>query len=479
MTKIIKKYNQVIIGLVFLFYFLYTLSNAIEISQDVIYATLLIVIIYFLTVFEFFYFYNKYGRPRLQDWLRISFFLILILNYMKIVNNFFIEKNFKVGTISLSLDNSIYVMFIIFIVLIFLDIAYLLYKIFTKNNNYNNNSKYFFIINKKNLVSYLLIFTTVFQSYLLVSGINSFGNTNQDNSGILSLIRMLSGYLTPFPLIISAYIIFIENYRERKFLSIFYISLSVQILNGFLSGMKENILEPILYVIIVYLVSGKKISKKLTVSGILIIIFLYPINSTYRNVITNPHLRTNSNLINFVITFKIISKQSISETLFGGVESYSERTSMFPFLLYAIDYEKNWDYYKDMTRYITLPINWAIPRVIWADKPKADTGAILYEKITGKKSLTAVTPTSIGWAYFEGGILYLILIFIIVGLVLEYIDNRNLKNPLALVFYIILFQACLKPEWDPYFLISSLIPMIIIYLLLIKIIGVRRISIEN
>jgi hypothetical protein len=53
MISIFRKYNQVLVGILFLFYFLYTLSNSLDINENVMYATLLVTIIYFQTIFVF------------------------------------------------------------------------------------------------------------------------------------------------------------------------------------------------------------------------------------------------------------------------------------------------------------------------------------------------------------------------------------------------------------------------------------------
>lgn len=473
MLKIFKKYNQVLIGILFLFYFLYTLSNSLYINDNVMYATLLVIVIYFQTIFQFLYFYNKKGKPRLQDWMRLAIFFMLVLNFMKIVNNSngLAEIDFVVG--KLSLDNSPFAMLIIIFTLISLDSAYILNNSFRKSNfNFGDT----FIINRKYLVLNLLIITTLFQSYLLFSGITGFGNTENQISGGSSFISMLSSYITPFALILSAYIIFIENESNKKYLVIFYISLGIQIFTGFLSGMKENALEPILYATIVFLIAGKKIPRKLLLIGFIVVAFLYPINNSYRNVVSNPYLNTGSSILNMSIAIKIISEQPISETFLGGAESYGNRSSMFPFLLYAINNEEKWDYYKNMSRYLYLPIGWIVPRALLEDKPKADIGGILYEQVTGERTATSITVTNIGWAYLEGGILFIFITFILIGLILETIDKRNYKSPIVLLFYITLFHLAIKPEWDSYFMFSSLIPMLIIYTILLKIIGVQRIS---
>ena len=86
MYNIIKSNLQLFSGIIFLVYLLFTYSNALYINFNIQFAVLLIIPIYFMTIYEFIYFYNKKGKPRLQDWFRIMFFFMLVYNFMTIVN---------------------------------------------------------------------------------------------------------------------------------------------------------------------------------------------------------------------------------------------------------------------------------------------------------------------------------------------------------------------------------------------------------
>jgi hypothetical protein len=475
MKTIFQKYNQIIIGLIFLFYFSYTINNSLYINGYVVQAVLLTFIIYFQTIFTFLFFYNKNGRPRIQDWMRVMLFLLLVLDFMKLVNNSNGKSLISFSTTTISLDDSSFVLLIISLAFLSLDLSWIIFNKLKRIEIINEE----FRINHKDWVFFILIVSTLFQSYLLYIGVIGFGN-KQGGSGILSLIKMLSEYLNPFALVISAYIIFIQNTTKYSHKIIFYCAISIQIFTGLLTGMKENALEPILYVIIVFLIAGKKLPKTFIYAGLFVLAILYPINNAYREVINNPFLNKGSNIVNISIAIKKVMNEPLSKTFVGGVEKYGDRSSMFPYLIYVTNLDERWTYYKNMTRYVALPINWIIPRVIWENKPRADIGAVLYILITNNKiSNTSVTPTNIGWAYLEGNIFYVFLIFIILGLIFEYIDSKNHKKPIVLLFYIILFHKAIKPEWDPYFMISSLIPMFILYWSLLKIIGQTRIRNEN
>ena len=470
MLSIIQKYGQFIIGSLFILYFLFTFSNAMDIGKDVVVATCFTIVLYFQSVGELLYFYKKYGKPRLQDYLRLALFATVVLNFMKLVNEANGDAKVNVITKIVSLNDAPLTLIMILIAFVSLDIAYLVMQSF-KKRNINNT---FYEIKRKNLIFALLIFSTISKAYLLASGLTGFGTDVHDSSGLISLINTLSSILNPFTLVLSAYIIYIEKEQNKTFMWIFYLAFNTQILIGLLSGMKENTLAPILFVGIVFLFSGAKVPKKIIYAGVFLVMFLYPVNNAYRNVIGNPYLNTGSHTLNMAIAMKKVFTEPLLKTLSEGSDSYAKRGEMFPFLEYSINTESKWHYYKYMTRYITLPLAWLIPRAVWSDKPRADIGGVLYEQVVGVRTATAITPTSIGWAYLEGGVFFLIVIFLILGIVFEFVDRTDHKKPMGMLFYIIFLHSAIKPEWDPYFFLASMMQFYIMYWFLLKFIGIQE-----
>jgi hypothetical protein len=470
MIDFIKKNLFILISIFFTFYYLYTFSNALDISGYVVNALLLVIVLYFQTIGELFYFYKKHGRPRLQDYFRLALFATTVLNFMKLVNEANGNPLVSVITQTVSLNDAFLVLSIVLIAFVSLDLAYIFMQ--TKKRNFDNSS---YKITRKNLVFILLIFTTFAKAYLLASGLTGFGVERHDSSGLLSLVNALSNILTPFSLVLSAYIIYIEKVQIKLYKTIFYASFLMQIFLGLLSGMKENTLAPILFVGIVFLFSGSKIPKKIIYIGIFLIMFLYPINNAYRNIVSNPYTHTNSHLVNMSLAIQSVFSKDILETLSSGSESYGKRGEMFPFLEYSVNSESKWNYYKNMSRYITLPLAWIIPRAVWSNKPRADIGAVLYQQVVGIRTKTSITPTAIGWAFLEGGIFYLIIIFALLGIVFEFVDKNNHNKPINMLLYIVLFHYAIKPEWDPYFMLASIMQFYIMYWILLKFIGQTRI----
>lgn len=473
MNEWIKQYGQFIFAMLFLFYFLYTFTNALDNSTEAVVAILLTLMLYIQSFGFFFYFYKKIGRPRLIEWLKISLFIMIVLNFMKIINNAAGQTTVNFSVTTISLNDAPFTMLVIIFAFLALDLGYLLSKLIKVKRH---NKQY--AIKRKGWIFGILIFSTTIQGYLIFSGLSIYGEGSElkYTTGVISLAKTLAGILNPFALVMSAYIVFIEHNKNKIYLNIFYASLFTQASLGLLTGMKENALLPILYVGIVFLFGGWKLSKKMIYVGLFIFTLLYPVNNAYRNVINDPHTNTGSSALNMAIAVRTVFTKPLMETLLGGIESYGDRGSMYPYLQYSINTEPTWDYYKHMTRYITLPVVWLIPRAIWPEKPRADVGSVFTQKIIGVASRTSVTPTNIGWAYLEGGVLFIILIFVILGLLFTFIDKKNHTNPIVLLFYVFIFHKSIKPEWDPYFMFASVIQIYIMYWILLKLIGIKKLG---
>ena len=468
--KFITSNLQFIIGVVFLLYYIYTLFVAIKIDSYLLTTFLLIIVLYIQSIGEFIYFYKKNGKPRLQDWFRVMIFINVVLDFMKVVNN---SNNmyFKFYFHTLNLTDSFYAFIIVFITYIMLDIAYVVGNSFFKKQKLN--CKY--AIKYRYLLLLLLFLTSLIKIYLLIAGISGYGSDIKYTTGFASLIKNIFSALNPFALIMSAYIVYIKKVKDIFFKKFFYVVFLLQVILGLLSGMKEEVILPILFVGIVYLIGGYKISKKVLLIGIFLLILLYPLNNAYRNVINNPYKNTRSHFLNLIIAIENLKNNPLEEIFNTSISSYSNRTSMYSFYQYSIKIESEWQYYKYMTRYFVLPIVWVIPRVIWENKPRSDIGAVFYEKIVGYKGQNSVTPTTLGWAYLEGGVIFVAIIFFIFGLILEFFDKKNIENPLYLLIYIFLLYKLMKPEWDVYFLLAKLIQSIILYWFLLKMFKIRKV----
>lgn len=355
-----------------------------------------------------------------------------------------------------------------------LDIGYFINTKFSINKKEN----FVFNINYKNLIFILLIITTMIESYLLFAGYKGYASSIEHTSGIISLIKSIQIALNPLAIILSAYILFIEKNQQLKYKIIYSVSIYLQIFIGLLSGMKEEAIIPIVYTLIVYLIGKNKIKKVYIYLFIFSLLILYPLNNSYRNIINNPFYDKLGNTSKFFLALNQIINKPLQETFSTSSSSFGDRTSMYKYLQYSINIEPSWNYYNSMERYIYLPLVWIVPRTIWENKPRSDIGAELYFKLTGRVT-NSITPTNIGWAYLEGGVLFVVIIFILLGIFFSKIDLLNLNNPLNLVLYSWCIHKVIKPEWDPYFLLAAAIQAFILYWIIIKLLGTTKYTLKS
>lgn len=473
MMLFLKKYSQIIVGIIFLIYYIPTLFNAVYLGIETFLSVILLPIIYFQSIYLFLHYYKKNNKPRLIDWLKVSLFIYLILDFIEIINT---SKSFyvKFSVTSISLVDSPFTILVIIFAFLALDIGYYINKLFPINKKQN----YVYNINYKNIIFILLIITTISEIYLLFAGYKGYASSIEHTSGIISLIKTLQIALNPLAIILSAYILFIEKNQELKYKIIYSVSIYLQIFIGLISGMKEEAIIPIVYTLIVYLIGKNKIKKIYIYLFIFSLLILYPLNNSYRNIINNPFYDKLENISKFYLALNQIINKPLEETFNNSTSSFGDRTSMYKYLQYSINIEPSWNYYNNLERYIYLPFVWIVPRVIWEDKPRSDIGAELYFKLTGRVT-NSITPTNIGWAYLEGGILFTTIIFILLGIFFSKIDLLNLYNPLNLVIYTWCIHKVIKPEWDPYFLLSGAIQAFILYWIIIKLLGVTKYSFKS
>lgn len=471
-----KKLLFFMIFTVYLIYFLIVFMKSFNLPEEVGYAILFSIILFFQSIGEFFYFWIKNNKPRLQDWFRIIIFLEIVLNLYSIVNSSHTEYIELINSIIINYRYIFLSLLNIFIIYVILDFIYMIFNIIYKDNSYINNIKKYKVGAKKIALSFYA-FSVILKFYLLINGMYGFGEIKL--SGINSLIYNLSNILNFLGLISVLYIIYIERYNNILFKKIFFIFFVLDIFIGLLSGMKEFMLTPILYFLIIYLLSGNKIPFKIIIIMFFLGIIIYPLNNIYRNIISNPLYSKLSKVEKFQLAITLIKNKNIDILFSKSISSYGNRVSFFPIYLYSIQNEQNWNQYKYMTRYIYLPISF-LPRFIIKNKPSAINGNILYHKITQNNLRNvSITPTAIGWSYLEGGIFFVIVIFFILGIVIELIDRSNKQNLFNLFLFIFLLHKLLKPEWDPYFLLTSLLQIIIISFIYLKIIKFKRIYNET
>ena len=450
---------------------MYTLNNALIINIAVVKALLLCALLYLMSFIPFIHYFKTKGRPRLIDWMRIVLFSSIVMDFMKTVN----ESNgkttiFFIDNITTDLTDAPFVLFTLIIAFLSLEIGHqgfeLVSRYYTIPKRIGNLGS-FKLKGKKKLIFFLAV-STIFQIYFQITGIAGYGSSIEYTTGIFSFIKNIQGNFNQIILILTCYVVFVERYKNPKFKNFFYILLIIQAIMGLLSGMKENFLLPILYASVAFIIGGGRVKKSFVIVGFGILILLYPLNNSYRNIINDPFLNKGNSMVNIVLAIENIQQDPLSKTLLGGVESYSARSSMYGYLDNSIKTETNWNYYKNMNRYWAIPLVWLIPRSFWPEKPRSDVGAIYNDILVGRTT-NSITPMNVGWSYFEGGIVFVLIIFVLMGIFFSKIDYSNIQKPIVFFFYIWSLHQVIKPEWDPYFMFSSAIQSFVLCWLTIKI----------
>ena len=474
MYKRFLKYPQVILALIFIIYLVYTLNNAIEVGFEVVLATFLCLILYIQSVGQFLFFLKTKGRPRLIDWMRLVLFYSIVLDFMKMVNFSKGRRNLLfIDNFTTDLTEAPYVLGVLMIAFASLDLGYFVYKIVNIKKTNDIKKVFHFKIVRKNVLLGLFLITTIIKMYLLFSEQSGYGSSIEYTNGINSFINSIQNAFNQFAIIMMGYVFFIQNYKKARFRNIYIILIGVQIVIGLLSGMKEDFLTPIIFTLIIYLIAGGNVKKKYVLISIICLLVLYPLINLYRNVINDSFLNNGNHLYNISIAMNNLFDQPIMETITSSSDSYGNRFSMYSYFHNSIEMENNWSYYKYMNRYAVLPLVWIIPRKIWPTKPRNDVGAKYNEKLVGRTT-NSITPMNVGWVYLEGGLVFVIIVFSLIGLTFSKIESFGLKTPLILLLYLWCFSKAIKPELDPYFLFSELIQFLVLTWFLLKFLGLKK-----
>ena len=433
--------------------------------KEVKYGVLLCAILIQMTLITFFNNWYKKKRPRLLDWFRLSTFFVIIFNFLMLIKVLRNQNNF-LGFI-IKPEFILPSLFVILIGLLGLKVSEVMY-LYSKPRSLKSlqSSKIYEIKNILFFYFFALVLASI-QIFLMLTGEVGFGtfqeNTTSDYSFLFQIVFILSN------LVLSLFAIFKYLYPNKKkaYNLVFIIYFLIQIVYGFLSGMKESIITPFIILLIPFLLSGRKISKNYLILGVFALLILYPINNNYRELLVDfPNMKKQEAL---GIALVKTAEFSLSENANNGSESYSNRLSLFPYLVYSVEKESEWIYYKNLDRYVYLPVSWIVPRFMIPNKPKSETGAVLNEIMVGVNT-NSLTVTTYGWAYYEGGFFYVFLLFLLFGLFINFFQYQiGFDNLLGMLLYIELLVIMLKVETDIYFIISGVLQTVLIYFIFIKV----------
>ncbi|MDV3550396.1 hypothetical protein CMU66_12290 [Elizabethkingia anophelis] len=435
-----------------------------EIGYELILAFLSAV----LSIVPFTYFWYKHGKPRLTDWVKFSTFLYLILNYYFIADQLDSKDVGIYGLIYINTQFVYQTLLVIFIGLVTINVVDLFFLIFNIDKrktiadfkmkyNYKIRNKNFFIISS---------FVFVFLMYLLLGmGVIGYGADDEAATGSYSFLIQIINSIAPLFYLSYFILKYLVKIQSKKFNLAFKIYIVLYILYGLIAGMKGILIFGLVLFFIPFLESGGRLPLKVIIPATIFLMLLYPLNSNYRELINN-----NTNMSR-VAALQIAAYKTVELDFNKGVSSsrssYFDRISMFSYLLFAVEHEKQWYNYKNAERFAYLPFT-LIPRYFIPNKPAEENG-IKFQEMIIRNSNNSPTPTLYGWAYLEGGIYYVVFHLVLLSITLNIIQFYLRKGT---IFYFILYtNMVIKSiiiEQDVYFFIATLFQILIIYYLFSK-----------
>ncbi|WP_152596622.1 hypothetical protein [Algibacter lectus] len=409
-----------------------------------------------LSIIDFFDKYYKAGYPTLLAWFKLATFTTLMVPFLIMLPSFDTSQTtlvFETNQIS-----NTYVLDSILIILIgLLAVAFAETMLKFRKSKKREDLGIHYKLKNYNLFFIASITVLILNIALVISNTTGFGSegVNLNASFVVQIINILSNvFLTTI-----AYFKFFRIHTNKNINTLLYCYIGLSLGLGFLSGMKENVIVPIILVLIPYFSAGNKPKVKQLVIPVFILLFLYPLNNNYREALKDFPVKT--------VAFYAAINKTFSSEIFTEEEadySLSERYQGFSPLLYGASIEGQWHTYKYLNRYIYLPVAWFAPRFVLPNKPTSTTGTELY-KLMREIDFTdvSITPTTYGWSYLEGGYIPLFISFFLYAIVLCFIELiYPLDNLKGFVIYGVLVIGMIKIESDIYFRINAIFQTIFV-----------------
>lgn len=443
-------------------------------NREVLFELIIAFLSSFLSLFPFTFSWYKFGKPRLTDWVKFSTFLYLILNYYLVADKFHLKDVGIYGEVYVNISFIYDTLFVIFVGLLTINIIDLIFLVINFKNVKNTASLKLdstYVLRNEKIFIYISIIFMVLSYFLLLTGVIGYGSDGEAASGTYSFLIQIINYFSPLFYFTYVIIRYMSGNNSNLFSNSFKLYNILYIIFGLVAGMKGILIFGIVLFLIPFLASGRGIPLKVIIPLALFLMVLYPFNSNYREALTNTNSKLTAMQIAAVKTVNI----DFSSSLNKSTNNYSDRISMFSYLLFSVENEPDWNFYKNMERFVYLPVS-MIPRIFIPSKPSEENGLHLQQMIVrGIKN--SPTPTVYGWAYLEGGIIFVFLHIAILSIVLNIIQFLSSKGS---IFYFIFYsQVLIKSiiiEQDVYFFIATLFQMIFVYYFFSKIFFKKVIS---
>lgn len=276
---------------------------------------------------------------------------------------------------------------------------------------------------KFNIIVFLLVISVISRIIQIQLGLYGFaGNPiSREIYGAYWNILHTVGIAGTLVLIVTS-LNYFQTGKYRKFL---YFSFLIELIFGLLSGMKSEIMLPFFISAFTYYIAKKRFNKIILTFAFVSIIVAYIIVEPFRILrMTDKSFKSDPiSIINTVIDSyelnkrtKLVDEQSLDIILLQFLSRLEYTLTAARAIQYKDQVGLDSRAQDFRERLLTVPLQAYLPRAIWSDKPVEDSGKWYSVYVWGSTETSSVAYSPIGFAYFAGGFIPLLLIFISIGI---------------------------------------------------------------
>jgi len=260
------------------------------------------------------------------------------------------------------------------------------------------------------------------------AGLLSYTADAETREASLAFLQWLvfCGNLLNGALLVSAIEVLGKQSKGLLIRAVFWSSLALSLAVGAISGMKEELLKPILYLVLVYGITRGRIPRVVFLLPLLLVL-IYPFENAYRANLDMGYRSEIRTLDGFGVVLEktfadvVEGSTSRSEIVATGLESSTSRLSLLSYVKDVVGLpdpsllngdDKIW----------FAPLYAVVPRFLWKDKPDLNKGG-RFTVLLGGSETTASTVTPIGDLYAMYGTFWLAVGMLIYGICLQIYMN--------------------------------------------------------